>query len=179
MSDQQNDLIVVEPSGDNPMQMLVEAVLDDLGSDTSRRVYQTSINQFFDWLDNRPNSTVNKGTVAAFKRYLEEERGLAAATVNRHLDNDPDFVAAYNEANDSYRDVPMAEVKRRGVDGWLEPVYGKDGRVYEFKLNRAGQPVYRTNADGEEVPVMVPSFIRKYSDSLLILEAKRVDPNLH
>lgn len=85
MSDQDNAIVIVEPADDNPMQMIVAAVLDDLGSDTSRRVYQQAIDQFLGWLGERSNPTVNKGTVAAYKRYLEEERQLAPATVNRHL----------------------------------------------------------------------------------------------
>jgi integrase len=85
MSDQNNAIVVVEPSGEHPLEMIIDAVLDDLGSDTSRRVYQQSIDQFLNWLGAYKRSSVNKGTVAAYKRFLEEERELAAATVNRHL----------------------------------------------------------------------------------------------
>ena len=85
MPEQNKAIIVVDSADDGPIQMIINAVLDDLGSDTSRRVYRQSIDQFFAWLGERSSPTVNKGTVAAFKRHLEEERGLAPATVNRHL----------------------------------------------------------------------------------------------
>jgi integrase len=110
MSDQENAIIIVE-SDDSPMQMIIDAVLDDLGSDTSRRVYQQSIDQFLNWLGDRTNPRVNKGTVAAYKRYLEEERELAPATVNRHLSAVKKLIS---EATDHgmFDETMLAAIKR-------------------------------------------------------------------
>jgi integrase len=86
MPDNDNALIVVEMPEEYPpeMVMVVQAVLDGL-SEGSRRMYRQSIDQFLAWLREYPGQAVNKGTIAAYKRYLEEDRALAPSTVNRHL----------------------------------------------------------------------------------------------
>lgn len=123
-----------------------------------------------------------------------EAAGVCPQTVGNHLENDPDFEAAHNAALESYRDTLADEVRRRGRDGWLEPVYNKDGRVYESALDDDGLPIMRHKDENRLVyaqeyghwgaeerkvlePIMVPAYIRKFSDRMLELDVKRVDPS--
>lgn len=117
--------------------------------------------------------------------------GVTPQTVGNHIENDPEFAEGVEIAIETYRDHVADEVRRRGQDGWLEPVYNKDGRVYEPMLDRDGNVGYmeqstgqctylapgeKPPAEGEWHPIMVPAYIRKFSDRLLELEAKRVAP---
>lgn len=86
-------------------------------------------------------------------RYAHAARdvGISAGHANSmrnplHVSYDPDFASACEDAMELYRDKVDQEVARRGVEGWDEAVYGKDGYVGD---------------------------VRKYSDRLLELHAKR------
>lgn len=123
-----------------------------------------------------------------------EAAGISMATVHHHSDIDPDFEEAYEQAMQTYRDTLADEVRRRGRDGWLEPVYNKDGRVYEQALDEDGLPILRHKDENRLVraeeyaswdqeqrnvleSIMVPSYVRKFSDRMLELDIKRVDPS--
>lgn len=113
--------------------------------------------------------------------------GISNQTINNHRDNDPDFSEAFDAAVDTYRDVVANEVGRRGHVGWLEPVYGKSGRVLDYVIDVKGR-VLMTDEEGSRRyvdehedkeamrPVLVPASIRKFSDQCLLAEAKRVEP---
>ncbi len=113
-------------------------------------------------------------TLAAdgLKGRAAEAAGVALTTVQKHLDNDPDFSEMFEEAVQAYNDMIKAAVKLRGVDGWLEPVFAQGVRAKEFLLDAHGHIVL----DDEGEPLLVPASVRKFSDSLLALEAKRTDP---
>ncbi len=99
--------------------------------------------------------------------------GVSKQCVMNHRENDPEFVEAADEALEAYRDIVAAEVKRRGVDGWLEPVFHRGQRVMEVVLGDDGKPIL----DREGNMLLKPSSILKFSDRLVELEAKRVDPS--
>ena len=75
-----------------------------------------------------------------------EFAGVCRQAVQNHRENDPEFVEAADDALEAYRDVVAAEVKRRGVDGWLEPVYHRGQRAMELVLDEDGKPTL--NKDG-------------------------------
>jgi hypothetical protein len=120
--------------------------------------------------------------------------GVSRQTVSDHLRDDPEFQEAYDEALETYAESVRLEVRRRGVEGWLEPVYHQGVQGMTPLLDPKGEYVMETvlvdeympdeegkpRATGGKVsitrPKLVPAFIRKYSDRMLELEAKRVDP---
>ena len=71
------------------------------------------------------------------------------STIYDWLEKDETFSFLYNQAKEDAKDVLRAEIKRRGKDGWYEPVY------------QAGKLVGQ---------------VRKYSDTLLIFHAKMMMP---
>jgi len=60
------------------------AVLNSLGSPSSRRVYQYAIEQFVAWYCSEPRLAFSRIVVVRYRMYLES-RGLAANTVNQQL----------------------------------------------------------------------------------------------
>lgn len=116
--------------------------------------------------------------------------GVCRQTVADHAEADPEFASAIEEALERYREQVRAEVRRRAIEGWLEPVFGKDGQHWMYLYDSNGELVMEDREvdergpDGaptgkritKRVPKMVPAFVRKYSDRMLELEAKRVDP---
>lgn len=98
--------------------------------------------------------------------------GVCRLTVNKHIENDPDFAESVDIVIELYNDSIGGEVKRRGCDGWLEAVYVKGVRSIEPVLNEDGSEML--NAEGK--PIFRFVSVRKFSDRLLELEAKRVDP---
>ena len=118
--------------------------------------------------------------------------GVSNQTVRDHMENDEEFATNYEEALEEYRDLLADEVRRRGADGWLEPVYNKDGRVFEplMDLDKGVVAYHNKNnemawfpsreaasEEGHDRVVMVPAFVRKFSDRMLELDVKRVDPS--
>jgi hypothetical protein len=77
------------------------------------------------------------------------EAGIHRSTVYVWLEQDEEFSLAYNQAKENAKDVIRAEIKRRAVDGWDEEVY----QLGHF----AGK-------------------VHKYSDTLLIFQAKMLMP---
>ena len=75
--------------------------------------------------------------------------GVIYKTARRHIVNDPAFAEEVEDAKMAYRDRISAEVFRRGVEGWDEPVYQRGERV---------------------------GYVRRYSDRMLEIHAKRFEP---
>lgn len=92
--------------------------------------------------------------LAILGRYSHAARavGVSNTTIKFHEKNNPDFGEMVAEAQQEYRDRIAAEVYRRAVEGWDVPIVG-------------GQ--WKDKVVAHE---------RKYSDRLLEMEAKRVDP---
>ena len=77
--------------------------------------------------------------------------GVSRTSVYRWVDRDiGGFAAEYRDAEEDAKDAIRAEIYRRGVTGWKEPVFYKGVKV---------------------------DSIRKFSDVLLIFEAKRRMPD--
>ena len=85
------------------------------------------------------------GNISAAAR----QAGVGRATTYRHRKAEPEFAAAWEEAMETAADAVEEEIRRRGVDGWEEPVF------------HGGQEVAR---------------IRRYSDILLMFLAKKLRP---
>ena len=110
----------------------------------------------------RPSGVPYKFDDGARHRFLEElaysgriylaaeAANVCGRTVYRLRQADEDFAELCQQALDRYRDKVAAEVRRRGIEGWLEPVY-QQGQFVGYKM--------------------------VYSDRMLELEAKRVDPS--
>ena len=60
------------------------AVLNSLGSQASRRVYEYAIDQFISWYCSEPRLAFNRIVVVRYRMYLES-RHLAANTINQQL----------------------------------------------------------------------------------------------
>src|SRR5881227_1602404 len=60
------------------------AVLNNLSSPGSRRVYQYAMEQFIAWYCSEPRLAFNRIVVARYRMHLES-RGLAANTINQQL----------------------------------------------------------------------------------------------
>lgn len=99
--------------------------------------------------------------------------GVCRLTVNKHIENDPDFAESVDIVIELYNDSIGGEVKRRGCDGWLEPRFIQGVRALEPILNEDGSEML--NAEGKALFRLAS--VRRFSDRLLELEAKRVDPN--
>lgn len=81
--------------------------------------------------------------------YAANAANLGYRTVHKMRQDDPEFAAAWANAVEQAKDRTLDEVKRRAIDGVLEPVYHQGAVVGE---------------------------IRKYSDTLLALKAKAEHP---
>ena len=81
--------------------------------------------------------------------------GVALRTAQRHRGSDELFRDAWDEALRQHAAIYAMEMKRRGVDGWDEPVFGSQG---------AG------------AGVGIVGWVKKYSDRLLIEQARKHDP---
>ena len=80
-----------------------------------------------------------------------EAAGVTYQTVRNYLAVHPDFQNEIDASIEAHRDVLLDEVLRRGKDGWIEqPLFDRDGNHVGDKL--------------------------KYSDRLLEVALKRVDP---
>lgn len=92
---------------------------------------------------------------ATGRKYMAAaQAGTTCRTVDRHRKDDPEFAARYDEAMEAYKDHVRATVQRRALEGDLVPIVGRVGK----------------DRDG------IIAYTRKFSDTLLLAEAKRVDP---
>lgn len=89
------------------------------------------------------------------RKYLAAQlAGTTCRTVARHAKVDPELMEEIEEAMEAYRDTVRATVQRRALEGDLEPIIGRVGK------DRDGIIAYK----------------RRFSDTILLAEAKRVDP---
>lgn len=108
------------------------------------------------------------------KGMAAEAAGVCLHLVRDHMKNDPDFGEAVENAINTYDDKISEEVRRRGHDGYLEPVYQKGMQALVSVVDpETGEILYDENTGK---PRMKLAYIRKYSDRMLELEAKRVNP---
>jgi hypothetical protein len=105
----------------------------------------------------RPNARFSAAVKRTFLQYIAQgycveascrAAGVSSCTIYAHKAKDPEFAAAYAEAQAANIGVVDDEIRRRAIEGWLEPVY----------------------QGGELV-----GHVRKYSDPLLTLLAKSRD----
>lgn len=113
-------------------------------------------------------------------------------TVLYHRKHDPDFDAACKLALEIFAEKVAAEVHRRGVDGWCEPVYQKGQRVWEDCPDCKGLGRKLELVEGSDRPLPVgplcgrcdgtgkgePAVIQRYSERMLELLAKAHNPHL-
>lgn len=59
--------------------------------------------------------------------------GVHRSAVYHAKHRSPKFAAAWADAEEQARDRIRSAIDRRAVDGWLEPVFGKDGQVGEIR----------------------------------------------
>ena len=52
-----------------------------------------------------------------------QECGISVTTVRRHMKDDKEFNAAYDEAYGDFKEAIEAEIMRRAIYGWDEPVF--------------------------------------------------------
>lgn len=76
-------------------------------------------------------------------------KGVSSRTLEEIVKQYPALMALKDEAKDLYRDKVSRAVHNRAIEGWLEPVFYKGGLV---------------------------GFVRKFSDRMLELQAKRYIP---
>lgn len=146
-----------------------------------------------------------KFTPQAKLRYLEElalsgrklhsatVAGISRQCVNEHIQDDPEFAEAVLQALDAYAEFIRSEVRRRAT-GWLEPVFHQGSQGFTTAVDERGEPIMETvevdeyvvdaekisRKTGRKVTVtrhkMIPTYVRKFSERMLELEVKRVDP---
>jgi hypothetical protein len=87
--------------------------------------------------------------------HAAKRAGVERRRLYERRDADEAFAAAWVDAYDQGGDVIRDEIRRRAVEGWEEPVFG---------------PLGPGQGSGEI------GSVRKFSDRLLELEAKRRDP---
>jgi transposase-like protein len=95
--------------------------------------------------------------------------GIPRSLVYQWIDKHQDFKAAFDKADKESAEHIEAEVYRRGVEGYLEPVFQKGSRVYEFAYDEDGKVLVDAKTNQ---PIMVPAYVRRYSDALLQLYLK-------
>lgn len=83
------------------------------------------------------------------------DTGIAIRTAEEHRRNDPVFRDAWDEAKRQHAAIYANEMRRRGVEGWDEPVFGSQGK---------------------DTGIGIVGWVRKYSDRLLIEQARKHDP---
>lgn len=80
--------------------------------------------------------------------------GVTGATVRKHLENDPDFFEAFEEARLDYKDQFMDHVQNLMLEGIREPIFGG-----QFKDEEVGQKVtYPTNLIAMEMRRVEPEY---------------------
>lgn len=92
--------------------------------------------------------------------YAARSIGVSQPTVARHLRDDPEFRAMYEETMQLYRESLQSEAHRRAVEGTLKPIFFQGKRAVD------------TDENGNEVPAAV----REYDTTLLVMLLKRHCP---
>jgi hypothetical protein len=106
-----------------------------------------------------------------------EQAEISREIVYYWLEHDERFLFAYHLADAAANAHIEAEIRRRAMEGVLEPVVSQGQLVYEYepvlddegnqKYDSKGKPIYERGA-------LIT--VRKYSDTLLIFYAKRRMP---
>ena len=78
-------------------------------------------------------------------------------TVYEYLKHDPEFSRAFEEAEVEYKDTIRSTIKRRSIDGWEEPVFGRMDKV------EGGKVICET---------VIVGYVRKHDNRLLIRMAE-------
>lgn len=94
-------------------------------------------------------------------RHAAEAVGVDRSTAFRWLQNDPEFKAAFDDAEQQAADALEREARRRAIEGVNEPV------IWQGQMTMVEDP-----ETGEERPLTV----KKYSDTLLIFLLKGAKP---
>lgn len=58
-----------------------------------------------------------------------EVSGISRRSIHRWRESDAEFKDAFDEAAEEFADRVREAIKERAMDGWDEPVFGKDGQV--------------------------------------------------
>ncbi len=118
----------------------------------------------------------------AYERTANILQASEQAEIDRTLvyywqEHDEQFLFAFNIADKAANARIEAEIRRRAIEGVVEPIISQGQPVYEYepdldeegnqKLDSKGKPIYKRG------PMMM---IRKYSDTLLIFYAKKRMP---
>ncbi len=106
------------------------------------------------------------------------ELGISRTMIYYWQEHDTEFMLQFNQADAEANLMIEAEIKRRAIDGVVEPVVSAGQLAYEYepmldeltgkqKLDSKGKPMWQRGA-------MIT--VRKYSDTLLIFLAKKRIP---
>ncbi len=106
------------------------------------------------------------------KLHSAEVANTTRQTVTRHMKNDMDFADKVADAEGQYAEDVQAEVKRRGMDGHLEPLYHGGKRTLNVLVDKDGIAIL----DADDQIQFIPASVLRHSDRLLELEAKRTNP---
>lgn len=105
------------------------------------------------------------------KNLAREAAGVSSRMLKRHLEADEEFKLAVEDALEAYTDTVHLEVQRRAIDGVESLIYQHGKLMMRPLVDSNGMPV----KDEKGEAVMIPATEVKYSDTLLKLEAQRVD----
>lgn len=109
-----------------------------------------------------------------------EAAGVCGPTVYKHLKDDAEFAAEFEEAKGVFRDKIEQEITRRAMEGVEEYVTTGKGLVYVESTTEFEEVVLTNPKTGEQSierrPKMVPLKQRRFSDPLLMFHAKRHIP---
>ena len=97
--------------------------------------------------------------------------GVSLSCVQKHRDNDEEFAEAEAAAMKRYSDFVASAVRARGIEGYEEPVFFKGVRAIEPVLDENGAQVL----DDQDRPIYKFTGVRKFSDRMLEMEAKRTN----
>lgn len=129
----------------------------------------------------RPSATKQRAFLAAYAESASITKAAKAAKVDRGahydwLETDPTYPPRFKAACDQFGDNTVAEMKRRAMDGWNEPV------IYHGELCYVARQKKKKGEDGAVEIVTerttTPLTILKKSDRLLEKLAGAFKPEL-
>ena len=98
-----------------------------------------TIKQKQKWDKGRDDTEMREGFLSLIREGFTNKDAAAACGCNssyfrRRRKEDPDFEEAYQQAREDGNDVIRGEIKRRAVDGIMEPVYQQGRKVGEKQV---------------------------------------------
>jgi len=99
--------------------------------------------------------------------------GVCSKTILNECKRNETFAALYGDAKTFFNELIDTEIKRRAIDGWDEPVYQKGERVWEETFDPETGKILK-DKDGKSV--MHPAVVKRFSDRLLEMMAKKNNP---